>query len=337
MSDDASNATAKDRRNFVKAAVTGAVAASALPAARAQEARTAPTTPVLSRQTPRPRPPFRAQRQDWPGLARDMVPPPDLGEATYRGSGRLAGMRALITGGDSGLGAAAALAYAREGADVAINYLPAEEPDARDVIRLIRGEGRRAFAIPGDLRDEAFCKQLVSEAARQLGGLDILVCNAGRQQVRATIADLTSQDFDDTMKTNVYALFWLTKAAVPLLQPGSAIVVTSSRLAADPQPNLIDYGLSKAAGINFVKSVAKQLAPKGIRVNAVAPAQVWTPIHVTGGSTPENQVALGGALPVGRPGQPAELAPLFVAAADPALGFSTGEVFAATGGVPQPA
>jgi NAD(P)-dependent dehydrogenase (short-subunit alcohol dehydrogenase family) len=336
MNDDVSNARANGRRTFVKAAVTGAVAAAALPT-QAQDARATPETPVLSRQTPRPRPPFRAQRQDWPGLMRDMVPPPDIGETTYRGSGRLAGMRALITGGDSGLGAAAALAYAREGADVVINYLPVEEPDARDVIRLVRAEGRRAFGIAGDLRDEAFCKKLVSDAARELGGLDILVCNAGRQQVRATIADLSTQDFDDTMKTNVYALFWLTKAAVPLLQPGSAIVVTSSRLAADPQPNLIDYGLSKAAGINFVKSVAKQLAPRGIRVNAVAPAQVWTPIHVTGGSTSENQIALGGALPIGRPGQPVELAPLFVAAADPALGFSTGEVFAATGGVPQPA
>jgi NAD(P)-dependent dehydrogenase (short-subunit alcohol dehydrogenase family) len=138
------------------------------------------------------------------------------------------------------------------------------------------------------------------------------------------------------MKTNVYALFWLTKAAIPLMQSGSAIVITSSRLAGDPQPNLVDYGLSKAAEINFMKSMAKQLAARGIRVNAVSPAQVWTPIHVTGGSTPENQIALGAALPLGRPGQPAEIAPLFVAAADPALGFCTGQIFGATGGVPQP-
>ncbi len=246
-------------------------------------------------------------------------------------------MRALITGGDSGLGAAAAIAFAREGADVAINYLPVEEADAQDVVRLIRAEGRRALALPGDLRDEAFCQRLVNDVARELGGLDILVSNAGRQQVRATIADLSSQDFDDTMKTNVYALFWLAKAAVPLMGPGSAIVVTSSRLAGDPQGNLVDYGMTKAALNNFVKSMAKQLAQRGIRVNAVAPAQVWTPLHVTGGSTPANQIELGAGLPVGRPGQPVEIAPLFVAAADPSLGFSTGQIFGATGGAAQPA
>lgn len=319
------------RRDVFRIGAAGAVAMATFPA-QAQEKQ------AIERRLPiaHPKPPFKAQSQSWPGLARNMEPRPDLGETTYRGSGRLAGMKALITGGDSGIGAAAAIAYAREGADVAINYLPVEENDAQDVLALIRAEGRNAVALPGDLRNEEFCRQLIADAEKSLGGLDILVSNAGRQQVRATIADLTSEDFDDTMKTNVYAMFWLVKAAVPLLKSGSAIVLTSSRLAADPQPNLIDYGLSKAAIVNFAKSVAKQLAPKGIRVNAVAPAQVWTPIHVTGGSTPENQVALGGTLPIGRPGQPAELAPLFVTAADPALGFSTGEVFAATGGVPQP-
>ncbi|ANH68067.1 SDR family oxidoreductase [Mitsuaria sp. 7] len=335
MSNDSTSGS-NSRRNFVKVAATSAVALAGTTPAFSQESRMSNAPSAVLPPVTRPRPPFKAQHQAWPGLSRDMSPPPDLGESTYRGSGRLAGMRALITGGDSGLGAAAAIAFAREGADVAINYLPVEEPDAREILRLIRAEGRRAVGLPGDLRDEAFCQKLVRDAARELGGIDILVSNAGRQQVRATIADLSTQDLDDTLKTNVYALFWLSKAVIPLMQPGSAIVVTSSRLAGDPQGNLIDYGMSKAAGINFVKSLAKQLAPRGIRVNAVTPAQVWTPLHVTGGSTPENQVALGGALPLGRPGQPAEIAPLFVAAADPALGFSTGQIFAATGGVGQP-
>lgn len=328
--------TIKSRRNFLKAAALGtATLATATAPATAQNA--APDVSAVTRVPARPFPPFKSQQQAWPGLSSEMNPKPDQGEDSYRGSGRLAGMRALITGGDSGLGAAAAIAYAREGADVAINYLPVEESDAQHVISVIRGEGRLAVALPGDLRDEAFCQRLVVDAARELGGLDILVSNAGRQQVRATIADLTTQDFDDTLKTNMYALFWLSKAAVPLMGPGSAIVVTSSRLAGDPQPNLIDYGMTKAAGIAFVKSMAKQLAPRGIRVNAITPAQVWTPLHVTGGSTSENQVALGGTLPIGRCGQPVELAPLFVVAADPALSFSTGQIFGATGGVGQPA
>ncbi len=323
------------RRSFMRSAAVGTVVLATSPV-QGQDNNAKSDAAAPPRPASHPRPPFPAQSQSWPGLASEMTPRPDQGEKSYRGSGRLAGMRALITGGDSGLGAAAAIAYAREGADVVINYLPVEEPDAQHVLQVIRAEGRRAVGLPGDLRDEAFCRRLVSDAARELGGLDILVSNAGRQQVRATIDELSTQDFDDTLKTNVYARFWLTKAAVPLMGPGSAIIITSSRLAADPQPNLVDYGLSKAAEINFVKSMAKQLAPRQIRVNAITPAQVWTPIHVTGGSTPENQITLGAALPVGRCGQPVELAPLFVAAADPALGFSTGQIFAATGGVGQP-
>src|SRR5690242_10563748 len=175
-----------------------------------------------------PKPPFKRQTQPWPGLAGKMEPRPDHGEKSYRGSGRLAGRKALITGGDSGMGRAAAIAYAREGADVAINYLPDEEPDAREVIALIAAEGRVALALPGDLQDEAFCRRLVEDAARGLGGLDILVCNAARQQTRASILDVSSEDFDRTMKTNVYAPFWLIKAALPHLQPGSAIIGTTS-------------------------------------------------------------------------------------------------------------
>src|SRR4030088_2777750 len=218
-----------------------------------------------------PKPPYKKQSQPWPGLASKMDPRPDHGETSYKGSGRLAGRKALITGGDSGMGRAAAIAYAREGADVAINYFPTEKPDAKEVIDLIKAEGRTAVAIPGDIRDEAFCKQLVDRAVRELGGLDIVVSNAGRQQTRASILDLTTEDFDATMKTNIYAPFWIIKAAVPHLGPGSVIIGTASEQAYDPSPDLYDYAQTKAATMNYVKSLAKQLASKGIRVTRVAP------------------------------------------------------------------
>lgn len=218
-----------------------------------------------------PKPPFRKQTQPSPGLAREMDPKPDHGETSYKGSGRLSGRKALITGGDSGLGRAAAIAYAREGADVAINYLPAEEPDAREVVQLIRQAGRNAVPIPGDLRDEAFCRRLVTEAVQKLGGLDILVCNAGRQQARSSILELSSEDFDATMKTNIYAPFWLIKAALPHLKAGAAIIGTTSEQAYDPSPDLYDYAQTKAATMNYVKSLAKQLGPRGIRVNGRGP------------------------------------------------------------------
>jgi hypothetical protein len=184
-----------------------------------------------------PAPPFKEQSQPWPGLASKMDPRPDHGETSYKGSNRLAGRKALITGGDSGMGRAAAIAYAREGADVAINYLPAEEADAKEVIALIKAAGRKAVAIPGDLREEAFCQRLVSEAVRQLGGLDILVNNAARQQTKPSILDISTEDFDATMKTNIYAPFWTIKAALPHLKPGSAIIATSSVQAYDPPEN----------------------------------------------------------------------------------------------------
>ncbi|MBW8779557.1 MAG: SDR family oxidoreductase, partial [Burkholderiales bacterium] len=230
-----------------------------------------------------PKPPFAVQQQAWPGLAKNMNPRPDHGESSYVGSGRLAGRKALITGGDSGMGRAAAIAYAREGADVAINYLPAEEPDAREVVDLIHQAGRKAVAIPGDLREEGFCRHLVEEAVRGLGGLDVVVCNAGRQQARGSILDITTEDFDATMKTNIYAPFWIIKAALPHLQPGSAIIGTTSEQAYDPSPDLYDYAQTKAATMNYVKSLAKQLGPKGIRVNGVAPGPVWTPLQISGG------------------------------------------------------
>lgn len=283
-----------------------------------------------------PKPPFKKQPQPWPGLASKMDPRPDHGETSYKGSGRLAGRKALITGGDSGMGRAAAIAYAREGADVAINYLPAEEPDAREVIALIKKEGRQAIAIPGDLRDEAFCKRLVADAVKGLGGLDILVSNAARQQSRESILDLSSEDFDATMKTNIYAPFWIIKAALPHLKPGSCIIGTTSVQAYDPSANLYDYAQTKAATMSYVKSLAKQLGPKGIRVNGVAPGPIWTPLQPSGGSTEEKLKNFGGDTPLGRPGQPAELASIYVQLAAPDASFSTGQVYGAAGGSGQP-
>jgi NAD(P)-dependent dehydrogenase (short-subunit alcohol dehydrogenase family) len=283
-----------------------------------------------------PKPPFNGQSQPWPGLASKMDPVPDHGEKTYKGSGRLTGRKALITGGDSGMGRAAAIAYAREGADVAINYYPTEEPDAQEVIALIRAAGRKAIAIPGDLREEAFCRKLVDEAVRGLGGLDIIVSNAGRQQAKPSILDITTEDFDATMKTNIYAPFWIIKAALPHLQPGSVIIGTTSEQAYDPSPDLYDYAQTKAATMNYVKSLAKQLGPKGIRVNGVAPGPIWTPLQVSGGASQEKLKKFGGQTAFGRPGQPAELASIYVQLAAGDASFATGQVYGAAGGSGQP-
>lgn len=294
------------------------------------------TPPLENPNTKYPKPPFKSQSQPWPGLAGKMDPLPDHGETSYKGSGRLAGRKALITGGDSGMGRAAAIAYAREGADVAINYLTAEEPDAREVVALIKKEGRKAIAIPGDLRDEAFCKRLVDEAVNGLGGLDILVSNAARQQSIASILDISTEQFDWTMKTNIYAPFWIIKAALPHLQPGSVIIGTTSEQAYDPSPDLYDYAQTKAATMNFVKSLAKQLGPKGIRVNGVAPGPIWTPLQVSGGASQEKLVKFGGQTPMGRPGQPAELASIYVQLAANDASYATGQVYGSSGGAGQP-
>ncbi|MFL6515951.1 MAG: SDR family oxidoreductase [Chthoniobacterales bacterium] len=283
-----------------------------------------------------PKPPFKGQSQPWPGLAAKMDPRPDHGEKSYKGSCRLLGRKALITGGDSGMGRAAAIAYAREGADVAINYFPNEEPDAQEVIALIKDAGRKGVALPGDLRDESFCKKLVVDAVEQLGGLDILVSNAARQQTRQSILDVSTEDFDATMKTNIYAPFWIIKAALPHLQPGSAIIGTTSEQATDPSPDLYDYAQTKAATTNYVRSLAKQLAPKGIRVNGVAPGPIWTPLQVSGGATQEKLKQFGGQTPMGRPGQPAELASIYVQLAASDASYSTGQVYGAAGGSGQP-
>jgi len=265
-----------------------------------------------------------------------MNPVPDHGERSYRGSGRLAGRKALITGGDSGMGRAAAIAFAREGADVAINYFPTEEPDAQEVIALIRAEERNGIAIPGDIRDEEFCRELVRRAIEGLGGLDILVSNAGRQQARQSLLELSTEDFDATMKTNIYAPFWIIKAALPHLKPGSAIIGTTSEQAYDPSPDLYDYAQTKAATMNYVKSLAKQLGPKGIRVNGVAPGPIWTPLQVSGGATMEKVQKFGGQTPLGRPGQPAELASIYVQLAAADASFANGQVYGAAGGAGQP-
>ncbi len=283
-----------------------------------------------------PQPPFNEQSQPWPGLATKMEPRPDHGETSYKGSGRLTGRKALITGGDSGIGRAAAIAYAREGADVAINYYPTEQPDADEVIALIKEAGRKGVGLPGDLRDEQFCTKLVSDAIRGLGGLDIVVCNAGRQQECQSILDLTTEAFDATIKTNIYAPFWIIKAALPHLQPGSAIIGTTSEQAYDPSPDLYDYAQTKAATMNYVKSLAKQLGPKGIRVNGVAPGPIWTPLQISGGATMEKVKEFGGKTPLGRPGQPVELASIYVQLAASDGSYTTGNIYGAGGGSGQP-
>jgi NAD(P)-dependent dehydrogenase (short-subunit alcohol dehydrogenase family) len=283
-----------------------------------------------------PKPPFERQSQPWPGLAGKMNPRPDHGEKSYKGSNRLKGRKALITGGDSGMGRAAAIAYAREGADVVINYYPTEEPDAQEVISLLKKEGHKIVGIPGDLREESFCTDLVAKAVEALGGLDIVVNNAARQQTRQSIADLTTEDFDATMKTNIYAPFWIIKAALPHLQPGSAIIATTSEQAYDPSPDLYDYAQTKAATMNYVKSLAKQLGPKGIRVNGVAPGPIWTPLQVSGGATQEKLTQFGKQTPFGRPGQPAELASIYVQLAASDASYANGQIYGASGGAGQP-
>jgi NAD(P)-dependent dehydrogenase (short-subunit alcohol dehydrogenase family) len=327
------------RRRVVGAAGVGMTVAAAPVFAQQSQPPLTPAVTGPAIEDPRsryPKPPFKKQTQPWPGLARDMDPKPDHGETSYRGSGRLAGRKALITGGDSGMGRAAAIAFAREGADVAINYFPTEEPDAQEVVKLIAATGRNAVAIPGDLREEAFCQSLVAQAVQQLGGLDILVSNAGRQQSKASILEISTEDFDATMKTNIYAPFWIIKAALPHLRPGSCIIATTSEQAYDPSPDLYDYAQTKAATMNYVKSLAKQLGSKGIRVNGVAPGQTWTPLQISGGAPEEKYEKFGSATVLGRPGQPAELASIYVQLAATDASFATGNVYGAGGGIGQP-
>lgn len=242
----------------------------------------------------------------------------------------------LVTGADSGIGRAAAIAFAKEGADVAINYLPQEEPDAREVVEVIKGSGRKAVPIPGDLREEQFCRQLVDHAVQQLGGLDAVVNVAGRQQAVENIEELSTESIDSTFKTNVYAMVWIVKAALPHLRPGSVIINTASEQGYNPDPWLVDYAMTKAAIVNFTKSTGKQLAKRGIRVNAVAPGPFWTALQISGGTMPSKIPTFGQQTPLGRAGQPVEIAPVYVALAAGDLSYGTGGIWGNTGGNPGP-
>ncbi|HEY2752190.1 SDR family oxidoreductase [Phenylobacterium sp.] len=289
----------------------------------------------LTMQDPReqyPKPPFPKQPQPAPGLAAEMDPRPDHGETSYVGHGRLAGRKALVTGSDSGIGRAAAIAFAREGADVALVYLPEEQKDADEVVALIAGAGRTAIAIPGDIKSPEFCKALVATAVEKLGGLDILVNNAGKQVTQPGIAEISAEQFDATMKTNLYAMFWITQAATPHLKPGSAIINTASIQAYDPSASLLDYATTKGGIVAFTKALSKQLIEKGVRVNAVAPGPVWTVLQPSGGQTQEKVQHFGEHSAFGRPGQPVELAPVYVLLASQEASFTTGEVYGVTGG-----
>lgn len=283
-------------------------------------------------QTQHPEPEQPAQTIEHPGLTDDMRQQPDHGEESYVGSGRLEGKRTLITGGDSGIGRAVALAFAREGADVAIVYLPDEEEDAQETVRLVEAAGRRALTLPGDIRDEAFCSEIVERTVAELGGLDVLVNNAAFQMSQETgLLDLTTEQLDRTFKTNLYAMFWITKAALPHLQPGSSIINTTSVQAYEPSPQLIDYATTEAGILNFTKALAQQVAEQGVRVNAVAPGPIWTPLIPA--TMPEEKVKEFGAdTPLGRAGQPAELAPAYVFFASQESSYITGERIGVTGG-----
>ncbi|MDB5177745.1 MAG: Oxidoreductase, partial [Candidatus Saccharibacteria bacterium] len=270
--------------------------------------------------------------QPEPGLDAKLEPPADHGEESYEGTGRLKGRKALITGGDSGIGRAIAIAFAREGADVAISYLPAEEVDAKETIGHIQAAGRKALGIPGDITSEGFCGDLVEEVADAFGSIDILVNNAGKQVYVEKLEDIPSEQFQKTFATNVFAMFWITKAAVPYMPKGAAIINTTSIQSYEPSPGLLDYASTKGAITAFTHSLAKMLIDKGIRVNAVAPGPIWTPLQPSYGQPPEKLEKFGTQTPMGRAGQPAEVAPAFVFLASQESSYITGEVIGVTGG-----
>ncbi len=279
-----------------------------------------------------PKPPFDTPMQAEPGLAKYMHPKPDHGEDSYKGSGRLKGRKALVTGGDSGIGRAVAIAFAREGADVVITYLPQEQIDADEAMEVLQATGQKVAAIPGDLTDEAFCRELIAKAVDELSGLDILANVAGKQIFQESIADLTTQQLQDTFAVNLYAMFWLCKYALPHLPAGAAIINTTSIQAYQPSPGLLDYAPTKAAIKAFTEAFAKQVVERGIRVNAVAPGPIWTPLQPSHGQTPEKLRKFGANTPMKRPGQPAEVAPAYVFLASPESSYITGEVLGVTGG-----
>ena len=294
---------------------------------------TADLTTMQDPRTQYPGPPSTSEIQPAPATQQAMSEKPDCGEASYKGSGRLTGRKALLTGGDSGIGRAAAIAFAREGADVAIGYLPEEQEDAEEVAKLVRNAGRKAVLLPGDISQETFCQQLVSDAVTQLGGLDILVNNAGKMGKTKGLLDTTTERFDSLMKTNLYSFFWITKAAVPLMKPGSSIINTTSVQGYDPTPTIFDYALTKAAIANFTKGLSQPLMEEhGIRINAVAPGPVWTPLQEADGDKKQLET-LGAKTPFKRPGQPVELAPVYVLLASQEGSYITGEIYGVTGGM----
>jgi len=275
---------------------------------------------------------FPKQLQDAPGVQEDMTPVPDCGEESYLGSSKLLGRKALITGGDSGIGRAAAIAYAREGADIAINYVESEQEDAKSLKELLESEGHKVILIPGDLRDEKFNKEMVEKAYQQLGGLDILCLVAGKQVSQDDIMDITTEQLKATFEINVYSLFWTVKAALPLMPPGSTIITTTSIQAYQPSPHLLDYASTKSAIVAFTRALAKQIAEKGIRVNSVAPGPVWTALQVSGGQPQEKLPDFGQNTPLKRAGQPVELSAVYVLLASQESSFTTAEVYGITGG-----
>jgi len=320
--------TDANRRDLLKSAAVAGAATAAAPAF----AQTATPAPPADPQTKYTRTPFAEQPQKWPALQRNMRPVPDCGEASYRGTGRLQGRKALLTGADSGIGRAAAIAFSREGADIAINYYPTEEPDAQDVARLLRSEGRKVTLLPGDLTDQKFTTGLAAKASQALGGLDILVNNAAYQQSKESIDEISFEQWDRTFKTNIYAMFWLTKTALPLMKPGAAIINTGSVNSVNPGEELLDYAATKGAILIFTRGLAKQVAKKGIRVNMVAPGPIWTPLQVAGGQLPGKLGEFGQHTPIGRAGQPVELAGLYVTLAEAGNSYTTGSTLGANGG-----
>lgn len=279
---------------------------------------------------------YKDEQQPNPALDKILFPQADHGENTYRGARRLAGRKALITGGDSGIGRATAIAFAREGADVVINYLPTEEVDAQETLLLLKRENCNAFAIPGDITDEKFCIELVNTTVEKLGSIDILVNNAAKQQFEAELEDISTDEFTTIYATNVFAMFWITKAAVPHMPPGSSIINNTSIQSYQPSPGLLAYASTKGAVTAFTKSLAKLLIKKGIRVNAVAPGPVWTPLQQSGGQSPEKLQHFGEKAPMERAGQPAEVAPAFVFLASQESSYITAEVIGVTGGLHTP-
>ena len=297
------------------------------------------TTDQLTLQDPVTRyPAITPPEQSLPGTGLDaeMTPKADLGEHSYRGTGRLEGRKALITGGDSGIGAATAIAFAREGADVVITGLPEEEKDAQHVKEVVEAEGRTCAVILGDLRDKQFCKDLVAQAVEALGGLDILVNNGGKQVAQESIEDIDDEQLEATFDVNILAQFRLVKAALPHLKPGASIINTTSVVTYHAPEVLVDYSATKAAINTFTKSLAQQLAPKGIRVNAVAPGPIWTPLQVSDGQPKDELPEFGHSTPLGRAGQPTELAPAYVFLASPESSYVVGATIAVTGGMPTP-